>query len=131
MVDGMRDIIRPGIFVKDLDEFTAFLVNERSLDPYSHIVQFGFDDGQGMLKVMEIVKNSDPVEEMDRKRSKYIDGVCPRTSKLSSVKKMFVVGLVPQVQELYPNVRLMMEELKLDGIEYGLCADIKIYLCII
>ena len=131
LVEGMRDIQRPGIFVKDLDEFTAFLVNERSLDPDSHIVQFGFDDGQGMLKVMEIVKNLEPEQEMDKKRSKYADGVCTRTSKLSSVKKMFVVGLVPQVQELYPNVRLMMEELKLDGIEYGLCADIKIYLCII
>ena len=131
LVDGMRDIKRPGIFVKDLDKFIDFLVQERCLDPDAHIVQFGFDDGQGMLKVMLIVKNIEPEQEFDKKRSKYSDGVCPKTTKLSSVKKMFVVGLVPQVQELYPNVKIMMEELKLDGIDYGLCADIKMYLTLI
>ena len=131
LVDGMRDVQRPGIFVKDVDEFTAFLVNERNLDPSAHIVQFGFDDGQGMLKVMEIVKSRESEPEQEKKRSKYADGVCPKSSKLSSVKKLFVIGLVPEVQELYPNIRSMMEELKLGGIEYGLCADIKIYLCLI
>ena len=108
-----------------------FLVHERCLDPENHIVQFGFDDGQGMLKVMEIVNNNEPEIENEKKRHKYSDGVCPRSSKLSSVKKMFVVGLVPQVQELYPNIKTMMEELKLNKIEFGLCADIKIYLCLI
>ena len=127
----MRDVQRPGIFVKDLDEFTAFLVHERNLDPTEHIIQFGFDDGQGMLKVMQIVKDKNPEQEAEKKRSRYSDGVCPRNTKLSSVKKLFVVGLVPQVQELYPNVKSMMDELKLEGIEYGLCADIKIYLCLI
>ena len=131
LVDGMRDVERPGIFVKDLDEFTKFLVEERGLDPGAHEVHFGFDDGQGMLKIMEIVKDKEPVLDNETKRSKYSDGVCPKSTKLSSVKKLFVVGLVPNVQELYPNVKAMLEELKLDGIEYGLCADIKIYLCII
>lgn len=131
LVDGMRDIDRPGIFVKDLDEFTQFLVEERCLDPCNHEVHFGFDDGQGMLKIMQIVKEKEPVIETETKRSKYADGVCPRSTKLSSVKRLFVVGLVPDVQELYPNVKAMLEELKLEGIEYGLCADIKIYLCII
>ena len=128
LVDGMRDIERPGIFVKDLDEFTQFLVEERCLDPCEHEVHFGFVDGLGMLKVVEIVKDKEPVIETESKRSKYSDGVCPKSTKLSSVKKMFVVVLVPDDQELYHNVKTMLEELKL---EYGLCADIKIYLCII
>ena len=98
---------------------------------WRNLVHFGFDDGQGMLKIMEIVKDKEPVLDNETKRSKYSDGVCPKSTKLSSVKKLFVVGLVPNVQELYPNVKAMLEELKLDGIEYGLCADIKIYLCII
>ena len=68
---------------KDLDEFTAFLVHERCVDPEIHIVQFGFDDGQGMLKVMEIVKNNESEIENEKKRHKYSDGVCPRSSKLS------------------------------------------------
>ena len=70
LVDGMRDVQTPGIFEKDLDEFTAFLVHERCLDPENHIVQFGFDDGHGMLKVMEIVKNNEPEIENEKKRHK-------------------------------------------------------------
>ena len=98
------------------------------MDPHDHIVQFGFDDGQGMLKIMEIVKSKEVVKEQENKRSKYSDGVCPKTSKLSSVKKMFIVGLIPDVQEIYPNVKAMLEELDPEGIEYGLSADLKIYL---
>ena len=128
---GLKTVLRPGVFVRDLDEFTQFLVDERALDPHDHIVQFGFDDGQGMLKIMEIVKSKEVVTEQENKRSKYSDGVCPKTSKLSSVKKMFIVGLIPDVQEIYPNVKAMLEELDLEGIEYGLSADLKIYLCII
>ena len=130
LIDGMRDVPRPGVFVKDIDEFTQVLVDQRSLDPSSHEVHFGFDDGQGMLKIMQIVKEKEPVLGTDIKRSRYSEGVCPKTSKLSSVKKLFVVGLVPDVQELYFNVKSMLEELKLEGIEYSFCADIKIYLCI-
>ena len=52
----------------------------------------------------------------------------PRSARFSSVKKMFIIGLVPQVQELYPNVKSILQELKLDGLEYGISADIKIYL---
>ena len=37
LIDGMREVQRPGVFVKDVDEFTAFLVNERNLDPSAHI----------------------------------------------------------------------------------------------
>ena len=128
---GYKNVLRPGIFVKDVDEFTQFLVDERSLDPHDHIVQFGFDDGQGILKIMEIVKSNEVYKEQETTRSKYADGVCPKTSKLSSVKKMFVVGLIPDVQEIYPNVKAMLDELDLQGIEFGFSADIKIYLCII
>ena len=43
---------------------------------------------------------------------------------------MFVVGLIPDVQEIYPNVKAMLEELNLEGIEFGFSADLKIYLCL-
>ena len=46
----MQDIDRPGIFVKDLDEFTQFLVQEWCLDPCNHEVHFGFDDSQDSQK---------------------------------------------------------------------------------
>ena len=128
--EGLLTVNRPGIFVRDVTSFTKFLVSERSLDPHDHVVQFGFDDGQGVLKIMEIVKSNDISQNTEKERSRYSDGVCPKTTKLSSVKKMFVVGLVPDVQEIYPNVKAMLDELNLEGVEFGFSADLKIYLCI-
>ena len=94
-------------------------------------MHFGLDDGQGLLKIMEIIKEKDSVlETEDKKRSRYTDGVCQKSSKLSSVKKMFVVGLVPNIQELYFNVKSMLDEIRLEGINFSFCADIKIYLCL-
>ena len=98
LVDGTREVKRPGVFVRDIYEFTQFVVDQRSLDPSSYEVHFGLDDGQGLLKIMEIIKEKDSVlETEDKKRSRYAHGVCPKSSKLSSVKKMFVVGLVPNI----------------------------------
>ena len=53
---------------------------------------------------------------------------CPKSTKLSSVKKLFFICLVPWVQELYQNIKSILQELKLEGMEYGISADIKIYL---
>ena len=108
--DGFKVVKRPGIFVKDVNEYTKFLIEERALHPQKNSVLFGFDDGQGILKIMEIVKTLE-TPETEQKMSSYRDGVCAKTSKLSSVKKLFVIGLVPDVQENYQNVRDMMEEL--------------------
>ena len=131
LVDGAREVKQPGVFVKDIYEFTQFVVDQRSLDPSSYEVHFGLDDGQGLLKIMEIIKEKDSVlETEDKKRSRYTDGVCQKSSKLSSVKKMFVVGLVPNIQELYFNVKAMLDEIRLEGINFSFCADIKIYLCL-
>ena len=73
----MRDIVRPGIFVKDLDQFTQFIIHERCLIPKSPVVQFGLDVGQNMLKMLEIVKSMEPEDDLEVKRAKYSDGVCP------------------------------------------------------
>ena len=50
---------------------------------------FGFDDGHGMLKIMEIVKTLE-TPETEQKRSSYRDGVCAKSSKLSYVKINFL-----------------------------------------
>ena len=63
------DIKRPGIFVKNVKEFTEMVVTARNIDPESHIIQFGFDDGQGILKLMEIIKSTDLDEQETNKKS--------------------------------------------------------------
>ena len=53
--DSITTVSRPGIFVNDLDEFTAFVIRERNLDPRNVVIQFGFDDGQ--VRVIQSSEN--------------------------------------------------------------------------
>ena len=108
------------------------VVDVRGLDQADHVIQFGFDDGQGLLKLMVVIKSSEVIDDIGKKkRSKYSEGVCTGSLKLSSVKKLFIIGLVPSVSELYPNIKAILDEVKLDGVSFGFSADIKLYLVMI
>ena len=52
------------------------------------------------------VKSKDLVEDNNR-RSCYSDGVAAKSSKLSSVNRIFVIGIIPGCQENYKNIRTM------------------------
>ena len=45
--DGLVNIKREGVFCKDLDAFTNFLIDERGLNPDDTMIKVGMDDGQG------------------------------------------------------------------------------------
>ena len=121
------DIKRPGIFVKDISEFIQFIQSERNLDPEHTVIQFGFDDGQGMLKLMVTIKD-DEFDSSKSKRFKYSEGTNGISSKLSSVNRLFIVGLIPNVTEFYPNIKAVLKEVNLEGFEFGFSADLKMYL---
>ena len=129
--NGCYDIVRTAVFVKDVKEFTNVIMESRGLEEEKHVIQFGFDDGQGMLKLMQTIKSSEVVVDQPKKRAKYSDGVCPKTNKLSSVKRLFIIGIVAKVSELYSNIKLILNEVKLLGVHYGFSADIKMYLVIV
>ena len=52
-------------------------------------------------------------------------GVAAKQNKLSSVKKMMVLGAVPNIPENYPNVKLILDELNMEAIEFTMSLDIK------
>ena len=76
---------------------------------------------------MLIVKNKKESEPV-KKKSKYADGISASKFKLNGVKKLLIVSILPHVQETYPNLMLMLNELDLSGIDMTLCADIKLLL---
>ena len=45
-VNGCIDIKRDGVFTTNLDEFVAYLITHRVLDPATTLVKIGLDDGQ-------------------------------------------------------------------------------------
>ena len=46
-------------------------------------------------------------------------------SKLTSVKKLVVLGAVADVPENYYNVKVIMDQLNVEALEFTMSADIK------
>ena len=74
---------------------------------------------------------SKKLEEQVAKRSKYSDGVGYKGAKLSSVKKVFMIGLVPKVQENYENVKKILTTINLSGLPISFSCDIKLDLYLV
>ena len=114
-----------GVFSRDLEDLVKILIELRGFDPEDSDVQFGFDDGQGFLKLMMMILKKPELEhENHTKRSKYSDGICAKTFKNSSVKKIFVVGVM-KAPENYFNVKSMLEEVDINGIDSTQTPDMK------
>ena len=94
-------------------------------------VQIGFDDGQQVLKLMQTVKGLEVEgDEIETKRRKYSEGYKNRESLMSSVKKLFIICAVPNVDESYHNVKQIMEKVKCETIDFGMSCDLKMCLCL-
>ena len=127
-LEKIIDVEKGGVFVENLDDMVKYLIYERGLNPFETTIQLGFDGGQGMLKILLIAKHSENEDELSVKRLKYEDGVCPKLSKLSSVKRVIIVGIVPDCQELHENIETMTKQLDMEAIEYTYSCDLKLYL---
>ena len=90
-VKGEEEEVERPVIYADLPALVAFLLDQRHLDPDTSKITFGLDDGQGVLKVMMIVKDQQPDggAEPPRQRARHSDGVSSsKTRKLSGVKKL-------------------------------------------
>ena len=54
-----------------------------------------------------------------------MQGVAPKGSKNTSVKKLIVIGAVADVQENYANVKVILDQLNIEALEFTMTADIK------
>ena len=52
-------------------------------------------------------------------------GVAAKESKNSSVKKLLLLGVLPECSETYGNVKLLMEKLSLDDSSIFFSGDLK------
>ena len=59
--------------------------------------------------------------------SRLNDDLCEEQN-VSSAVLVVVIGCLVKVQESYENLKLMLEELDLTGVDATLCADIKLLL---
>ena len=52
-------------------------------------------------------------------------GVAAKDSKFSSVKKLLLLGVLPEFSETYGNIKLLMEKLSLDDSSIFFSGDLK------
>ena len=66
---------REGVIVKDMKAWTDMVINSRGLDLNNTMIQLGFDNGQGVLKLMQTIKSSDlPKEICSSQKRRYSEG---------------------------------------------------------
>ena len=67
----------------------------------------------------------------DCARSKYCEGVAAKTFKLSGVKKVIILGLMPGVQESHDNIKKLLHAIDLSGLPISFSCDLKLclFLC--
>ena len=108
---------RVGVFCSDFDGLIELLLGLRDIDPEKEEILLGFDDGQGFLKLMMLIQSSDDHTEPEKKRSKYQDGIMANSFKNTSVKKLMVLGCVENTQEHYENVKQILDQVDVTGVE--------------
>ena len=127
---GEEEVNRP-VIVANIPALITLLIESRNLDPDNHLIQLGLDGGQSVLKFCLIVQDDvTGLQEPPRQRARHKDGIGSGDSKLSSVKKLLIIGAAPNTEESWGNLRKMMDMLEIDllGSSYGLSVDMKVQL---
>lgn len=99
---------RPVVFCKDINSLIEFIVAKRKLSAFR--TQIGMDGGGGFVKICLTLASSksDEIESVPIKcnqaKWKYENGVAANQHKDTSVKRLIIIGICPNVQENYSNM---------------------------
>ena len=112
-------VIKPAV-VADVPALITLLLHERELDPSHHQLHIGLDGGQDVLKVLLLVCQAVGDEPPEKRAGDF---------KLTSAKKIMIIGAVHGVDENYSNVKTLLEKLDLESIgDHPFAVDIKMML---
>ena len=115
----------------DVEGLISHLMELREINPDEEEVLFGLDDGGGSLKLMMLILKLQDHDEPQKKRGKYSDGVFAQSFKNTGVQKLILLADVPNCQEHYENVKQILEEVDISGVDFSECTDIKMMLILL
>nr|XP_047135292.1 uncharacterized protein LOC124812537 [Hydra vulgaris] len=123
----------PGVICDNVDEFVATVLRRRSLEPENVDVKIGVDGGQGYLKVTLSItlKPELEVHSIEKKRVKYSDEYGFKEFKYTSVHKTLVLAVLPSIDENYANIKMLLDKLKLNSLDYSISEDLKVLLLMV
>ena len=108
---------RWAVVCSDFEGLLSLILEIRDIDPEYEEFLVGFDEGQGLLKLMLLVQSIKDREEPEKKRSKYSDGVFTKTFKNTGVKKLIPLAVVQDTQEQYSNIKQLLDLVDVKGVE--------------
>lgn len=113
------------VFCNDVNDFIQE-VQQKHKKAYTN-TKIGIDGGGGFFKVCLTLHNIHEKEERNRRHC-YSDGIGSNKKLDSSVKKLFIIGLVPNIKENYQNALTVWLQLQLDNISlpYTIATDLKL-----
>lgn len=115
---------RPIVFCNNVVNLIDMVKLKRNISNVHRKV--GIDGGRGSLKVTLSIQScqSDNQNNEENNDRKSLNGLT--NTKDSSVKKIFLLGLIPAVPELYANVLKLWNILKLNDILDTVATDLKL-----
>ena len=102
------------VVCKNMNELVKRMIEGRNIPGENALVRIGIDGGGGFLSVFDLVKFKQP-STGNRQGERFCD---------SGVKKVIIIGIVPDIQENYPNLKRMWLETFIR--EYTIATDLKL-----
>ena len=105
----------PVVYCINIEDCLSIIAWERSISLIDSELKVGIDAGGGFLKVcLNLLTPLNPLEPSAKKRLKYENGIPNKVCQSTSVKKLIVLALAPNVPENYENVLRILKLLKFE-----------------
>ena len=117
--DGCIDIVRPVVVCADPEELIYKVIHDHHMDPSNTEIKIGADDGQGIFKICVQILSK---ENGEPSKTKFKEG---------GVHKLLILLAVPDIQELYSNLKILLQELRLEAMDFSVTSDLKIVLLLL
>lgn len=113
------DIV-PIVFCNDIPALIKHVCETREIEFEATNVKFGIDGGGGFLKVCLTIM----LKEVETRSRKTID----RTHRFSSVKKLLIIAIVPDIPETYGNMMTIFNLLDINQLDFDFtyAVDLKL-----
>lgn len=117
------------VYCNNVKGLIEHVINKRSLNEVQLDLKFGIDGGGGFLKVcvsIQCFEHELDSAQRNIKRQRYQEGLSAKKFKDSGVKKILLIGLVPQMQENYDNIVKLWSLLKINDLKGTIATDLKL-----
>lgn len=122
-----KDLQKNIIYCKDIAGFIDYIKQQRNVTEVHF--KAGIDGGGSFLKLclsMQAKILEPDSSKKEYKRQKFNEGVCAKSFKDSSVKKLFILGISKKTQENYDNIKKLWELISIDNFLDTIATDLKL-----